>query len=139
MAKSFAVTNDSELEAAVRDKTSYEDNPDEWPSTQADGNIEGAKRELYIKTGSDQWYSDLAYGHALVAMTALKAKEAVENINIDSYGIGNQSLSFNNADPDDSQQIRAWSAEVDEALSESDVSFDKKQDLPLRNTSSYIG
>jgi hypothetical protein len=72
-------------------------------------------------------------------MTAMKAKEAVENINIDSYGIGDESLSFSNADPESSQQIQSWSSEVNEGLAESKVNFTKKQDLQLRNTSSYIG
>jgi hypothetical protein len=127
------------LEEAVRDKTSYDDLTDEWPTQQASGTIDDAKRVLYMKTDSDNWYNDLAYGQALVAMTAMKAKAAIENINIESYGIGDESLSFNNADPEDSQQIQHWSSEVNEGLSESKLNFDKKQDLTLRNTSSYIG
>jgi hypothetical protein len=135
----FAITSDTELEEAVRDKTSYSDTGDEWPAAQAGGNLEDAKRVLYMKTDSTEWYSDVAYGQALVAMTAMKAKEAVENINIDSYGIGDESLSFSNADPESSQQIQSWSSEVNEGLAESKVNFTKKQDLQLRNTSSYIG
>lgn len=135
----FAITDDAELETAVRDKTSYADTGDEWPTTQASGNIEDAKRDLYMRTGSDRWFEDVAYGQALVAVTAMKAKEAVENINIDQYGIGDETISFSNADPDDSQQIRSWSAEADRALSEAEINFEKKTDLPLRNTSSYIG
>lgn len=140
---SFAVTTDDELETAVRDKTSYDDTTDELPGAHDSGQFQGilqdAKRVLYMKTGSEQWYSDVGYGQALIAMTALKAKEAVENVNIDSYGIGDESLSFTNADPDDSQQIQSWSDEVNEGLDESDVSFEKEQDFGLRNTSSYIG
>jgi len=136
---SFAVTDDTELETAVRDKTSYSDTSDEWPTSQAGGNIDDAKRILYIRTGSEEWYSDVAYGQALVAMAALKAKEAVENINISSYGIGDESLSFSNADPDDSQQIRSWSSEINESLNKSDVNFENTQDFGLRNTSGFIG
>jgi hypothetical protein len=136
---SFAITDDAALETAVRDKTSYADSGDEWPTTQATGNIEDAKRHLYMKTGSERWYEDVAYGQALVAVTAMKAKEAVENINIDQYGIGDESISFSNADPDSSQQIQSWSAEADRALSESEIAFRKKTDLPLQNTSNYIG
>jgi hypothetical protein len=135
----FAVTTDSELLTAVRDKTSYSDTTDEWPSAQADGNLDDAKRILYMRTGSQDWYADVAYGQALVALTAMKAKEAVENINIDSYGIGDETLSFSNADPDDSIQIQSWSSEINEGLQQSDVEFDEQQDLGLRNTSSYIG
>lgn len=149
MPKPFAITSDEELLTAVRDKTSYSDTTDEWPGSydsnnneltgQAGGNVDDAKRILYMKTGSDKWYSDLAYGQALVAMSAMKAKEAVENINISSYGIGDESLSFTNAGPEESQQIASWSKEVNEALAESGVEFEKSQDLPLGNTSSYIG
>lgn len=135
----FAITDDTELESAVRDKTSYSDTSDEWPSSQASGNIEDAKRVLYMRTGSDQWYTDVAYGQALVAMTAMKAKEAVENINIASYGIGDETLSFTNADPDSSQQIRSWSSEVNEGLNKSEVAFENDPDLSFSNTASYIG
>lgn len=136
---SFAITDDTELESAVRDKTSYSDTSDEWPTSQASGNIEDAKRVLYMRTGSDQWYTDVAYGQALVAMAAMKAKEAVENINIASYGIGDETLSFTNADPDSSQQIQSWSSEVNEGLNKSDVAFENDPDLSFSNTASYIG
>jgi hypothetical protein len=135
----FAVTNDSELLFAVRDKTSYADNGDEWPGEQAKGNLEDAKRILYVKTGSTEWYADVAYGQALVAMTAMKAKEAVENVNIESYGIGDESLTFHNADPEASQQIQSWASEVNQGLSKAEVQFEHEQDLQFRNTSGYIG
>lgn len=143
MAQPFAIESDSELVDAVRDKTSYSDSNDELPgdanSGQMSGILSDAKRMLYIRTGSDQWYNDLAYGQALVALTALKAKEAVENINISSYGIGDESLSFSNADPDESQQITSWSDEVNEALDKSDANFEHEQDNQMQNTASYIG
>lgn len=143
----FAITDDEGLLEAVRDKTSYSDSTDGWPGSysggeitdQAGGNIADAKRILYMRTGSDKWYTDVAYGQALVAMSAMKAKEAVENINISSYGIGDESLSFTNADPESSQQIRSWANEVNEGLNESDVAFEKGQDVGFSNTSSYIG
>lgn len=146
---SFAVESDEELLAAVRDKTSYSDSTDEWPGSydsansevtdQAGGNIADAKRILYTRTGSQGWYGDVAFGQALVAMTAMKAKEAVENINIQSYGIGDETLSFTNADPEDSAQLQSWSSEVNEALDKSEASFEHEQDFGLSNTSSYIG
>jgi hypothetical protein len=134
----FAVTNNTELEYAVRDKTSYDDTGDEWPTEQADGNIEDAKRVLYMRTSSTDWYTDVAYGQALVAMTAMKAKEAVENVSIDSYGIGDETLSFRNADPEDSQQIRSWSDEINQGLAQSDVEFEGNE-VRFKNTASYIG
>lgn len=140
---SYAVTTDQELENAVRDKTSYDDAADELPGSHDSGQMEGiindAKRYLHARTGSDGWYSDLAYGQALTALTAMKAKGAVENINISSYGIGDEQLSFSNADPEDSQQLQEWASELDEMLKQSDVSFPNEQDHGLRNTGAFIG
>ena len=139
----FAITSDQELESAVRDKTSYNASADELPgshdSGQMSGIIEDAKRVLYMRTGSDQWYDDVAYGQALVALTSMKAKEAVENVNIASYGIGDEQIRFSNADPEDSQQIRSWSSEVNEGIDKSDLDFEKGGSASLSNTASYIG
>lgn len=140
MAKSFAVTSDAEVITAARDKTSYgsDDLPGDENSGQALGLLQDAKRVLYMKTGSDGWYSDLAYGQALVSLLAMKFKESVENVNIDSYGIGDEDVSFTNADPEESQQIRSWSSEVNEALRESDINFESS-DVQFKNTASYVG
>jgi len=141
----FAITSDTELERAARDKTSYDDSPDELPGSvstsdsQMAGIVRDAKRVLYMNYDSDRWYDDLAYGQALVALTAMKMKEAVENINIDRYGIGDESLSFTDADPDDSQQIRSWSSEISEGIREATLDEIGDDDLPFSNTSSYIG
>lgn len=142
MPKSFAITDDTELETAVRDKTSYAATSDELPGTsntgQMHGIIEDAKRYLYMRTGSDAWYSDLSYGHALVTLTALKAKEAVENISIASYGIGDEQVRFTDADPESSQQIVSWSDELNEALSNSNIDLEQNEPS-FSNTTSYIG
>lgn len=136
----YAVENDGQLETAARDKTSYDQGelPGDNNSGQAFGLIQDAKRELHIKTGSSDWYGDMAYGQALVAMTALKFKEAVENVNIDSYGIGDEDVSFSNTDPETSQQIRAWSSEITEALRKSNIDFEG-DNVQFKNTASYIG
>lgn len=140
---SFAVTSDQELENAVRDKTSYNDAADGLPgghdSGQMQGVIHDAKRILYMKTGSDGWYSDIAYGQALVALTAMKAKEAVENIEIASYGIGDESIRFANADPEKNQQIVSWSEEVNEGIDKAEINFEKGGTASFSNTASYLG
>lgn len=141
MAEPYAVTSDSELETAARDLTSYD--PDELPGDDTTGQMKGlidaAKRELHIRTGSNQWYSDLAYGDALTYMTALKMKEAVENVSISSYGIADESVSFTDTDPETSQQIVSWSESMNRALNQSELSFDTEQDFGLRNTGAFIG
>lgn len=135
----FAITTDDELKNAVRDATSYDDNSDELPSSQMDGLVEDAKREMYGRTESEQWYSDVNYGQALKAWTCIVVKAAVENINIQSYSIADEAISLSNADPDDSQQIQLWMQQVSRALNQSDAEFGRNQDLGLSNTSSYIG
>lgn len=136
----FAVTSDAELVTAARDKTSYDQDelPGDDNSGQVLGLVQDAKRELYSRTGSDGWYSDLSYGQALVAMLSLKFKEAVENINIESYGIGDEDVRFSDSSPEDSQQIRAWSQSVNQSLQRSNVNF-QSSSVQFKNTASYIG
>jgi len=141
---SFAVSSDDDLETRVRAKTSYDTTANELPgSVSSDGSqmaeiVNDAKSHLYMKTQSDRWYTDTAYAQALVALTAMKAKEAVENVNISSYGIGDEALSFANADPESSQQIQSWSSEVNDGIANSDLDF-QDNDPGLRNSTSYIG
>lgn len=135
----FAIENDSELKSAVRDATSYDNTEDELPSTQLDGLVDDAKREMYGRTGSEDWYGDVNYGQALKAWACIVVKSAVENINIESYSIADESITLSNANPDDSQQIQLWMNQVSRALNQAEVGFEHKQDLGLSNTSAYIG
>lgn len=136
----FALENDSELKSAVRDATSYDNTEDELPSAQLDGLVDDAKREMYGRTGSQQWYSDVNYGQALKAWTCITVKAAVENINIESYSIADESIVLSNADPEDSQQIHLWMNQVSRALNQADdAGFQRNQDLSFSNTSAYIG
>lgn len=135
----FALENDSELKSAVRDATSYDNTEDELPASQLDGLVDDAKREMYGRTGSQQWYGDVNYGQALQKWTCIVVKAAVENINIESYSIADESISLSNADPDDSQQIQLWMNQVSRALNQAEVEFTNQQDLSFSNTSAYIG
>lgn len=139
----FAIESDNELEDAVRDKTSYNATTDELPGDESSGQMGGviddAKRILYMRTDSTEWYTDVGYGQALIAVTSMKAKEAVENVNIASYGIGDEQVQFSNADPEDSQQIQSWSSEATEGIEKSELDFQKGGSPSFSNTSSYIG
>lgn len=135
----FAIENESELKSAVRDTTSYGNTDDELPSGQLDGLVDDAKREMYGRTGSTEWYDDVNYGQALKAWACIVVKAAVENINIQSYSIADEQISLSNADPDDSQQIRLWMTQVTRALNQSAVEFEREQDLGFSNTASYVG
>lgn len=135
----FAIENDSELKSAVRDATSYDNTADELPPSQLDGLVDRAKREMYGRTGSEEWYSDVNYGSALESWACIEVKSAVENINIENYSIADESISLSNADPEDSQQIQLWMGQVSRSLKQSEVEFENEQDLGFKNTSSYIG
>jgi hypothetical protein len=135
----FAITTNEELKEAVRDTTSYDAVGDEMPADQLGGLVEDAKREMYGRTGSQGWYDDVNYGQALKAWTCIVVKAAVENINIQSYDIADESITLSNADPDDSQQIQLWMNQVSRALNQSDAGFTREQDISFSNTSAYIG
>jgi len=135
----FQLTTDSQLKEAVRDATSYDDTPDELPDSQLSGVLEDAKRDLYVLTGSSEWYDDIAYGQALKAWTQVLAKSAVENIHIESYSIADETISLSNADPDASQQIQLWMKQVNQSLDKSEAEFPNYEQLTLRNTASYVG
>jgi len=139
MAQPFQLTTDQQLKEAVRDATSYADTADELPDSQLDGNLADAKRDMFIETGSDKWYDDVAYGQALKAWTQVIAKAAVENINIDSYSIADEEISLSNATPEQSQQIMLWAKQSSKALDKSDVDFPNYSQLTLKNTSGYVG
>lgn len=139
MAQPFQLTTDQQLKEAVRDATSYADTQDELPDSQLDGNLADAKRDMFIETGSDKWYDDVAYGQALKAWTQVIAKAAVENINIDSYSIADEEISLSNATPEQSQQLMLWTKQSSKALDKSDVDFPNYSQLTLKNTSGYVG
>lgn len=135
----FAITNDTELKEAVRDSASYDDNQDEIPETQLNGLVDDAKREMYGRTKSDEWYTEVNYGQALKAWTCIVVKAAVENINIDNFSIADEQISLINSDPDSSQQIQLWMNQASRALSNSEIELVEQQDVSFRNTSAYIG
>lgn len=139
MSQSFQLTTNQQLKEAVRDATSYSDTQDELPDSQLNGILDDAKRDMFIETGSDHWYSDIAYGQALKAWTQVIAKAAVENINIDSYSIADEEISLSNATPEQSQQLQLWTKQSAKALDKSELNFPNYEQLTLRNTSGYIG
>lgn len=130
-------TSDSELKTIVRDETSYEDTPDELPSTQLDTIVEQAKAKLELTTGTDQWYSDDGLGFALAAYAKMRAKSAVENVPLGSYTLGDEQVTFDTDDPEDSQQLQQWAEDVNDGLNASDL--DSSQGLTMQNSSGYIG
>jgi hypothetical protein len=128
---------DDDVLAAVRAETSYENTSDELPDTQLSEILERAKHRVALETGSTSWYSDSGLGLVLIAYTCMRAKSAVENIPLSSYSIGDEAISFNTDDPEDSQQLQQWADDVRVGLDAS--SLDTKQGVGMKNTADYIG
>lgn len=130
-------TSDSELIEIVRGETGYEDTPDELPASDMDVIVGQSKARMELETGSDAYYSDDGLGFALAAYTKMRAKASVENVSLASYTIGDEQVSFKNADPETSQQLQQWAEDVRVGLNSSDL--DEDSGLQPRNTSGYIG
>lgn len=130
-------SNDSELRQRVRDRTSYEDTADELPQSQLEGIVDSAKSRLELEASTDAWYSDDGITFSLVAYTCMRAKAAVENVPLDGYSIGDEEVSFDSEEPDDSAQYQQWAEDVRVGLDSSDK--DSSTSLKMQNSSSYIG
>lgn len=129
--------NDADLKTVVRDETSYDDAPDELPSSQLDTIVERSKGRMELETGSSAWYSDDGLGYALVAYTCMRAKAAVENIPLSSYSLGDEQVSFSSENPEDSQQLEQWATDIRIGLDASDK--DQQTGPRLADSAGYIG
>lgn len=131
-------TTDTELDSRVRSETGYEDNTDGLPASDLTDIRETAKARLSLKTGTAEssLYNTKGLQFALLGLTAIHAKAAVENVVIESYDIGDESVTIRSDDPDDSQQIQTWATWVSEGLSDADAGGGTQV---MSNTSSYIG
>lgn len=130
-------SNDSELRAAVRAETQYDDEPDELPQSELSDILERAKAKVELTTESDQWYSDDGLGFALVAYTCMRAKAAIENVPLSGYSLGDERVSFDADPPDESQQLQQWAQDVSDGLDASAV--DQSVGPKPTNTSAYVG
>lgn len=124
----FIPENDTELETAVRELTGYGDMLD---ADVYDAQVRLAKMRLYNKTGRSDFYENTNLTQALVAYTAMLTKESVENIPIEGYKIGDESVQFR--DYSESQLLELLAEILAEALSELDDGTKS-----MRNTSNYI-
>lgn len=129
--------NDEELKQIVRAETGYADNEDELSDSDLDVIVERSKGKVELSTDSDQWYTDNGLGFALAAYTCMRAKAAVENVPLASYSFGDEQVSFESADVDQSQQLQQWAEDVRDGLDKSNV--DQSVGPTPTNTSGYIG
>jgi hypothetical protein len=65
------------------------------------------------------------------------AKAAVENVSMESYEIGNENVTFTDADPETNQQLQLWAKMVASGLAE--ASAGRSHDVSFTNTSGYVG
>lgn len=134
---SYVIQSDAQLKARVRTATQYANNEDELADSDLDNIVDDAKLKVYLETGTDQWYTDSGIGLVLYAYTCMRAKAAVENISIEKYTLGNETVTMRNADPEDSQQIQQWADDIRTGLSASSLNTTSKPTIV--NTSEYIG
>lgn len=130
-------TDDTELEQIVRGETGYEDADGELPQSDMEVVIEQSKGRMELETGSDAYYTDDGLGYALAAYTKMRAKASVENVPLSSYNIGDEQVSFDTDDPEDSHQLQQWAEDVRVGLDASDL--DTASGPTMQNTSGYIG
>lgn len=138
MSFDFGIGSVEELKERVRYATSYtDDSNDGLPESQLESIIRDAQLKVYLKTGSDAWFTDDGLGLVLFAYTCMRVKASVENFAIVRYAIGDETVTTRNADPEDSQQIQMWADDVRDGLNASSV--DTPSRATLSNTAAYIG
>lgn len=131
----YDITNDTELETAVRHETGYETS--DLSDSRLDSILDRAKQNVALRTGSSDWYTDSGLGFALFGYACIRAKSSVENIPLDSYNLLDEDVSFDTDDPDDSIQLQQWHSDVQTGLANSSVA-DGTSRLPS-NSADYIG
>lgn len=128
---SYDITSDNEAKNAVRRLTQYDES--DISTSDLDGVLEDAKREIALRSEATKWYSDRGLGHALVGMTAALAKGAVENSPVRVANIGPNDTTFRTSDGE-SLQLGQYEDMVQRGLAESDETSAGTQSIRLTNT-----
>jgi len=131
MAKSWDISDDSELRTAVRDETDYDS--DTIEKTQLDGLIDSAKRILALKAGVTDFYQDRGLAVALLGTTAAKAKASVENSPVQMKNVGPHDVTFRTPDGS-SLQIAQYEDMTQTGLAQSSATSAGTKGLRLTNT-----
>jgi len=134
MPPEFAPSDQNDVVDYVRGLTDYDDTPDQLPSTALETLIDLARLRIYNSVGSKQFYADAGLGQALVATTAILAKERVENYSIASWSVGDQSVTVEGSGT--AEQFNDWNDIVLEGLQASDAT--PSASGGLRNTTSFM-
>lgn len=133
----ISIDDDSELKSRVRAATGYEDSPNELPDSDLDHIIDTAKLRLSLEANSQKWFVNDGLGLALFGYTCMRAKSSIENIPLQSYTLGDETVSVDTDDPEDSQQIQQWAEDVATGL----AAFESTQGTARTptNTAQYVG
>jgi hypothetical protein len=134
----YDINDDIDLKEKVRTLTGYEDSADELPDNQLDTLIESMKLKLSVQYESTDWYNDDAFSLVLLGVTCIYAKSQVENYSVESYEIGDESITVRDSDPEDSLQLQQWADLVNTGTKNSSVT-DTDRSATMSNTSEYIG
>lgn len=133
--ESWDIASDTELEDAVRHETGYD--VSDMSADRLTSIVERAKQHLYLKTDASDWYSDSGMSLALFGYACMRAKSSVENIPLDSYNLGDEDVSFDTDDPDDSIQMKQWANDISTGMSASDAASQTTRSPS--NSADYIG
>lgn len=118
----FAPTQDSELKDFVRAITQY--STSDIGSTDLDTQVKIAKMRIKNDVGSESWYSDEGLGQALTYTTCIVTKTSLENAYLDSWSVGDQSMTVRDATEEDSAQLQDWNEAILDGLEASSVTSD---------------
>lgn len=132
-----SIADQAELRDKVYAATSYDNSPDELPQSQLDTIIDTVQMRLSIEADSEQWYSDKGLSLALLGYTCMRAKASMENIPLQSYTLGDETVSFDTDDPEDSVQLQQWAEDIATGLAHFESQSGNAR-VP-RNTAGYIG
>ena len=94
--ESFDITDDSDLQSAVRTETGYDDG--KLSSDDLTGVIESAKRVLALKADTTGFYDDRGMAVALLGISCAKAKGRTENQPVQVKNLGTDDVTFRTSD-----------------------------------------
>ena len=133
--KDYDITNDEELQTAVRHRTQYTQTELDDPSL--NGAINTAKRILATEFGGHvNFYDDRGLTRALFGAACIEAKCRVENEATASYNLGNE-IDVEVRDSDgNSLQVGRYESDIQRGMKNANQSRDVQM---LGNTSGFIG
>jgi len=129
--QSWDVSDDNELEAAVRAQTQYDDG--KLSASDMDTHIKNAKRELALRADVDQFYDDRGIAHALFGLVCAFTKGGVENSPVVTKNLGTEDVTFRTS-AGSSLQLDQYESIVETGLGESAKTDAGIRDIHLTGT-----